>query len=48
MRPTPARLRSYLLQPSLASARVPVATIERPPVYGFYARGVSGGAAGLM
>jgi hypothetical protein len=36
------------LQPSLATARVPVATIERSPAYEFYARGVGGVPLELM
>ncbi len=36
------------LQPSLATARVPVATLEQPPAYEFYARGVGGVPLELM
>ncbi len=36
------------LQPSLATAHVPVATIERPPAYEFYAPGVGGVPLELM
>jgi uncharacterized protein (DUF1501 family) len=36
------------LQPSLATARVPVATLEKPPVYEFYARGVGSVPLELM